>query len=119
MGPVGEEGELGQLGIRVSEATSFLLQNARVNVIRQCIFIALTEPNGVNNLNLGSHALNVFVSGYSIIQAMLCLLLDIMTSGAAFYLSETHEICHAFSQLVFHPKINHKFHSHYCSVEKM
>ncbi len=43
MGPVGEEGELGQLGIRVSEATSFLLQNLRVNVIHQCIFIALTD----------------------------------------------------------------------------
>ncbi len=26
MGPVGEEGELGQTGIRVSEATSFPLQ---------------------------------------------------------------------------------------------
>lgn len=108
LGPVGDEGELGQLGIRVSQnptPTPFALQ---VNVIHQCIFIALTDvsqtvsiiwktdPRAVHSL---AHTECLCLCSLNYSSNSLCLLLDIMTSGGS------HETCHEFIRLVFHPKI--------------
>lgn len=80
----------------------------RANVIRRCIFIALTDvgqtvsiiwktdPRAVHSL---THTERLCLCSLDYSSDPLCLLLDIMTSG------ESHQTCREFIRLVFHHKI--------------